>query len=122
MPFAEWPASLPQAMLLGHSNGSEVDVVAFAPQVGAPVLFQVGDSRSSAVQGTLRVSDSQLADFLEFYRDDLRNGSRRFDWTSDSFDGATLRLQFDPSNPFSYQAQAIGWLLSVSLTVVRQVA
>lgn len=124
MPFAEWPESLPQAMLLEHMSGGELDVVTFRPQVGAPILYQVGNSRSYPVRGRLRLSDAQLDTFLEFFRDTLRNGSRRFDWTSASFDGGTMRLQFDVEGgePFSYNAMAAGWMLSVSLIVVRQVA
>lgn len=122
MPFPEWPSSLPQAMLLEHSGGPEVNVVAFRPQVGVATLYQVGESQARPIRGRLRVSDGELAVFLEFYRETLRNGSRRFNWTSDSFDGATLRLQFDPEEGFSYSAAAIGWYLSVNLWVVREVA
>ncbi len=122
MPFPSWPVGLPQEMLLDHTGGAELNVVAFSPQVGVATLYQVGESQSRDVRGRLRVSDAQLATFLEFYRTTLRNGSRRFDWTSDSFDGATLRLQFDPSEPFSYSAAAIGWFLNVNLWCVREIA
>lgn len=122
MPFAEWPASLPQDMLLDHVQGGEANVVAFRPQVGPPTLYQVGNTRSRTLRGRVRVSDAQLATFLDFYRDDLRSGSRRFNWTSDSFDGATLRLQFDEAEGFTYSSMPAGWVLNLNLWVVREVA
>jgi hypothetical protein len=122
MPFAEWPSSLPQDMLLEHSHGPEVNVVAFRPQVGVPTLYQVGDVQSRYIRGRVRVSDAQMQTFLDFFRDDLRSGSRRFNWTSDSFDGATLRLQFDSDEAFTYAGMAAGWILSLNLWVVREVA
>jgi hypothetical protein len=122
MPYPEWPATLPQDMLLGHTGQAVPSSVAFRPQVHAPTLYQVGDSQAHAVRGRLRVSDAQLQTFLEFYRETLRYGSRRFNWTSASFDGATMRLQFDEAAPYSHEAAAIGWTLDVTLWVVRQVA
>lgn len=122
MPFAEWPETLPQDMLLEHGHGPEVNVVAFRPQVGVPTLYQVGESQSRYIRGRLRISDAQLETFFTFYRETIRNGSRRFDWESASFDGATLRLQFDPDEPFTYSGMAGGWMLSVNLWVVREIA
>jgi hypothetical protein len=122
MPFATWPSTLPQEMLLEHTHGSEANVVAFRPQVGVPTLYQVGETQSRYIRGRLRVSDAQLATFLEFYRDTVLHGSRRFDWESASFDGATLRLQFDPDEAFSYAGMASGWMLSLNLWVVREIA
>jgi len=122
MPFAEWPGSLPQEMLLEHTHGPETNVVAFRPQVGAPSLYQVGDVHVRYIRGRVRVSDAQMDTFLSFFRNDLRNGSRRFNWTSDSFDGFTLRLQFDDQEAFTSSGMASGWMLNLNLWVIREVA
>ena len=122
MPFAEWPVALPQNMLLEHGHGPELNVVAFRPQVGVPTLYQVGETQSRSIRGRVRVSDSQMATFLTFFRDTILHGSRRFDWTSDSFDGATLRLKFDSDEPFTYEGMPSGWMLNLNLWVVREVA
>lgn len=122
MPFPTWPAGLPQEMLLEHDHGPEQNVVAFRPQVGEPTLYQVGESHVRPLRGRLRVSDAELATFLEFFRTDLRHGSRQFNWTSDSFDGYTLRLQFDPDSAYSHAGMTTGWMLSVNLWIVREVA
>lgn len=122
MPFPTWPAGLPQEMLLEHDHGPETNVVAFRPQVGEPTLYQVGESRVRPLRGRLRVSDAELATFLEFFRTDLRSGSRQFNWTSDSFDGYTLRLQFDPDSAYSHTGMTTGWMLSVNLWIIREVA
>ena len=120
--LATWPASLPQAMLLQHNEGAPSNVSAFQPMVGEPALFQTGSSRARAVSGSLRISDVQRATFLTFYETTLSMGTRQFEWTSDSFDGETWRLQFAEDGAYTLIAQAAGWILQVSLMMVRRVS
>ncbi len=119
---ALWPVSLPSDLLLGHTEGPPSNVAGFKPLIGAPALYQIGDSPARAVPGRLRISDAQRVTFLEFYQQTLRMGTRPFELTSSAFDGATWLCQFAAENPYQLAGAAAGWWLELSLVLVRQLA
>lgn len=117
-----WPSSVPSDLVLTHTEGAPRNVAAFAPMVGPPLLYQVGDVRSVAVQGRIRITDAQRAAFLAWFYDDVAQGSRQFSLTSASFDGETWLCQFDAEQPFALEGAAAGWWLTVSLALVLRLA
>lgn len=119
---AEWPSTLPSAFVLGHTDQPQVQVAAFEPAVGAPLLYQVGDSRARSFSGKARISDAQRLIFLDFFQTTLAGGSRRFELESASFDGERWLCQFDATGPYRLEGAAAGWWLEVALVLVRRLS
>lgn len=117
-----WPASLPTSLVLGFTEGNPKNVAQFEPMVGAPLLYHVGDQRSRMVSGRWRISNAQRATFRTWYEQTLRMGARRFELTSDSFDGGTWLCQFAHPESYTLEGAAGGWWLTVSIMLVRQLA
>lgn len=99
-----------------------MNLAEFLPQVGAPALYQIGDSPVVRVSGRVRVTDDQAADFIEFYTETLAMGSRRFTLESDSFDGQEWICQFAKDGPYQLEGAAAGWWLQLSLVLVRRIS
>jgi hypothetical protein len=118
----EWPAELPTDLLIGHSETALANLAAFQPLVGAPALYQVGDSQVRTVPGRLRISDAQRLVWLDFYSDTLAMGTRRFSLQSSGFDGETWQCQLADQQPYQLEGAAAGWWLTLSLVLVRRLA
>lgn len=117
-----WPVTLPADLILGHPQSAPANVAAFQPMLGAPALYQMGDSPVHTVQGRLRISDAQRVTFRTFYEQTLRMGTRPFEFTSSAFDGETWLCQFAASGAFELTGAAAGWWLQLSLVLLRQLA
>ena len=77
-----WPASLPQAPLLGTLQTTPEDFRSlFQPDVGPPIIrrnaFVAGESLSFSISAT----DAQYTTLIDFWEDTLNHGSEEFTWT-----------------------------------------
>lgn len=111
---------LPADLILGHTESAPANRAAFEPLVGAPVLYQMGDSPVRTVPGRLRISDAQREIFLAFFTETLAQGTRRFALESSAFDGQTWLCQLDAEQPYQLEGAAAGWWLQLSLVLVRR--
>jgi len=77
-----WPDSLPCFPLQGSwSETGQRNVATFTPEVGAPKYRRRSTASGSVASASFHFNKDQLADFLAFFGDDLKDGSLPFSWT-----------------------------------------
>lgn len=76
-----WPAELPQALPVDVDQVPPDTRVRWDPEAGPSRIRRVGTAASTFLRvPPLRMSESQVALFEEFYRDALDHGVEGFDW------------------------------------------
>lgn len=79
--MATWPTTIPQCPTLNaFSEEKQVNVAAFAPDVGPPKIRRRSTAASWLTSVAFRMTTDELADFYAFYEDDLEDGSLPFTW------------------------------------------
>lgn len=114
-----WPISLPQAPLLaGFEFSPQGNVASFGTEVGPPKARRRSTARVRLLPFNAHMTDAQLEDFLEFFEDDLADGTLPFDLT-DPVSGGTRSFRFDPKAPYSSSALAPDlWLVATQLMML----
>ena len=89
MTVPAWPAGLQQRLLASKYGEAVPDNrLITSMEVGPAKIRRRSTSAVRPVQGSIIVTAEELADFKEFYNDDLLGGSLRFTWV-DPVDGTT---------------------------------
>lgn len=90
-----WPASLPQSAFVDNfSESVEDSQVEFPVEVGPPKRRRRISSPQRLVEHNLVLSAAQRTDMLEFYEDDLANGTLYFDMVHPIDGGAAVTWAF----------------------------
>lgn len=114
-----WPVSLPAVpQLAGLSVSPQSRLVSFGTETGPGKVRRRSTARVQNVSMSLLVTQAQLEDFLEFFRDDLEDGALVFTWT-DPVEGGAASFRFSPSDPYSVAAAGRQlWSLGLNLLQV----
>lgn len=102
MTIPAWPATLPQNLLVDGFQNSPPDLILRSSmEVGPAKQRRRATAGVRPVQGKIIVNETQLAEFIEFFDDDLLSGSLRFSWV-DPLDGATaVEMRFTEVPPWT---------------------
>jgi hypothetical protein len=104
MSIPDWPATLPQNILIpGYGESLPDTNVKASMDVGPAKVRRRATAAVRPVSGQLVLTLAQLGDFKDFYNDDLLNGSLRFAWV-DPYDGTTaVEMRFTEVPSWSAQ-------------------
>jgi len=90
-----WPASLPQGAFVDNWQESVEDAITeFTVEVGPPKRRRRISSPQRLVEHTIVITTAQRATLLDFYEDDLSNGTLPFDWVHPIDGGSAVTWQF----------------------------
>lgn len=98
---ASWPSNLPQAPL-GRSDFVEQpqpNIVSFKPSIGPSKARRRSTAASTMCDMTFVFTESEYADFEEFFRTTLADGTLPFEWDHPRT-GVTYLWRFDPETPY----------------------
>ena len=77
-----WPASLPQAPLLGSLTITPEDIASsFQPDVGPPIIRMETTTAGENLKFSMAFREAQFDTLVTFWNDTLGNGQDAFDWT-----------------------------------------
>lgn len=77
----DWPSSLPDCVLdADYQEQPENNLAEFAPEVGPPLRRRRTSINSSLIQAAIVLADDEVDTLLDFYKDDLKDGSLSFTW------------------------------------------
>ncbi len=99
MPDPIWPATVSSAPLQGsYGEQFQSNLTKFQPDVGPPSVTRRSILKATRIECVFRMTQVELDDFLDWFHDDLEDGSLAFEWTNPIY-GQALRYRFDPANP-----------------------
>ena len=104
--MADWPGNLPATPLVGFSEQRQRNVVTFKPEVGPPKLRRQSTAVVVNANCTFEMSNDQVTDFLDFYVNDLEDGSIPFGWNH-PITGNWYSWVFDPDEAPSIEQVAV---------------
>lgn len=115
---AAWPGSLPQFPLLNGASLIPIEQRVENPmELGlAKIRVRYTAEYFDFPARLLFVSQSQIDDFDDFYRDDLINGTQKFLWT-DPRTQQTVKMQFVSRRWSPLSNKAGQWILDCQLRI-----
>lgn len=75
-----FPASIENCPIVGWSESPLDNVVQFDADVGAPKRRRRSSDKSIAISVQFAIKHTDYATFMNFYRNDIRDGALSFDW------------------------------------------
>jgi len=111
-----WPISLPTLPQRDSFRYEpQANVASFGTEVGPGKVRRRSTARLKLATGTFWMTSAQRDTFLDFFEDDLLDGSLPYDWT-DPITGLTASWRFDPQSPYDIAALGPGmWRVSFNL-------
>jgi len=79
--MAAWPASLPQAPLLGTLTVAPEEIRSiFRPDVGPPMVRRNASVAGEHLSFSVSATDAQYTTLIDFWEDTLNHGADEFTW------------------------------------------
>lgn len=118
MSVPDWPATLPQVLLVnGYQEGARDNALRSAMDSGPAKVRRRATAAARPVQGKLVMTAAELEIFKDFYADDLLDGSLRFSWMEPA-DGVTaVEMRFKEAPSWSAADPGI-YEVNVSLEIL----
>lgn len=113
-----WPATLPQCLNVGYSEGLADGLIETPPDQGPPISRRRSSAAPRPLSGQMRMTRAQIAALRTFVDTTLLGGSLPFSFT-DPTAGGTLLVKFVKGSLPNWQQIGAGvYRVNISLTVL----